>query len=145
MADDVVVIQLESDGGAEVERALDRLDELLQARGFGEVAGHMTGVGTTVFIDVAPALQSRVAEVVLPAVRALAAEVGLEGATVEIPAPADDDDWDDDEPEGDDWDAGDEAGDDGGAAEGWGSDDGGETGEGETDAGPAPEDDEGDE
>jgi len=103
MADDVVVIRLEDDDDDEIDEALNRLERLVAARGLGEVAGRMQGLGTVVFIDVAPKLVAHVEQVVLPSLRELVAEVGLEGARVEIPPEADDDDdeWDDDDDDDD--------------------------------------------
>lgn len=96
MSDAVVVIKLEDDA-ADVGEALSRLEALVTARGLGEIAGHMKGLGTIVFIDVAPGLRRHVEARVLPALRALVDEVGLKGATVELPPDeGDDDDWDDD-------------------------------------------------
>jgi len=102
MADDVVVIKLDDDDDDAVDEALERLERLVEARGLGEVAGRMQGLGTIVFIDVAPKLQLHVEEVVIPALKELVDEVGLKDAVVEIPPEADDDDedWDDDDDDG---------------------------------------------
>lgn len=97
MGDEVVVIKLDDDDDDAVDEALERLERLVEARGLGEVAGRMQGLGTTVIIDVAPKLHLHVAEVVLPALRALVEEVGLADARVEIAPESDDDDDDSDE------------------------------------------------
>jgi hypothetical protein len=99
MAEEVLVIRMESDAAKEHAEQLAKLEKRLESHGVARWAGTMDmgGMDFVVWLDVevfdTSDLPERVSDV-----EAHVAEVGLAGvARVEIPEDADDDDWDDDD------------------------------------------------